>query len=97
MAAEAQWQNPQRLDLVVSNPSGLLSGAAAQFVRTALRFESHILVEKDGEQVDGKSVLGLLTLAAGPGHMLTIHAQGFDASQALDELAPLLQLDSEPA
>jgi phosphocarrier protein HPr len=83
------------LELVVTNPSRLLSQAATRFVKTSLRFDSRILVEKDGEQVDGKSVLGLLTLGAGPGHRLTIRAQGSDASQALGALQSLFPPNEE--
>ena len=50
-----------------------------------------IFVEKDGEKVNGKSIMGLMMLAAGPGSKLTVHAQGQDASQALAELETLIK------
>jgi phosphocarrier protein HPr len=61
------------------------------FVKTANRFHSEIHVEKDGERVNGKSIMGLMMLAAGPGSKLTVHAEGDDASKALSELDGLLK------
>lgn len=58
-------------------------------VRTAARFQSRIEIEKDGQAVDCKSILGILTLAAGPGAELTLRAAGSDAAEALDCLAEL--------
>jgi phosphocarrier protein HPr len=84
-----------RLDLVVNNQLGLHARAAAMFVRTAQRFRSDIFVQKDGQQVNGKSILGLLLLAAGRGQALTLHAHGADAPQALAELASLFQRNFE--
>jgi phosphocarrier protein len=60
-------------------------------VKTANRFSCDIFVEKDGEKVNGKSIMGLMMLAAGPGSKLTVHAQGQDASQALAELELLIK------
>jgi len=60
------------------------------FVKVANRFACNIFVEKDGEKVNGKSIMGLMMLAAGPGSKLKIHAEGHDASQALAELETLL-------
>jgi phosphocarrier protein len=48
-------------------------------------------VEKDGEKVNGKSIRGLMMLAAGPGSRLTVHAHGHDASQALAEIEQLIR------
>jgi phosphocarrier protein len=48
-------------------------------------------VEKDGEKVNGKSIMGLMMLAAGPGSKLTVHAHGHDASQALVEIETLIK------
>ena len=76
-------------DLVVANKLGIHARPAAMFVRTANRFSCEIFVEKDGEKVNGKSIMGLMMLAAGPGSKLTVHAQGHDASQALAELETL--------
>ena len=78
-------------ELVVINKLGIHARPAAMFVRTANRFDCQIFVEKDGERVNGKSIMGLMMLAAGPGSKLTVHAQGHDASQALTELETLVK------
>jgi phosphocarrier protein HPr len=77
-------------ELLVSNKLGLHARPAAMFVKVASRFACIIFVEKDGEKVNGKSIMGLMMLAAGPGSKLTVHAEGQDASQALAELETLL-------
>jgi phosphocarrier protein len=77
-------------DFKVSNKLGIHAWPAAMFVKTANRFSCDIFVEKDGEKVNGKSIMGLMMLAAGPGSKLTVHAQGHDASQALTELETLI-------
>ena len=64
---------------------------AALFVKTAHRFSSQVLVEKDGEIVNGKSIMGLMMLAAGPGSKITVAADGDDASKAVAELELLLK------
>ena len=77
--------------LMVSNKLGIHARPAAMFVRTANRFSCDIFVEKDGEQVNGKSIMGLMMLAAGPGSKLSVHAVGHDASQALAEIETLIK------
>ena len=78
-------------DLVVTNKLGVHARPAAMFVKVANRFESEIMVEKDGETVNGKSIMGLMMLAAGPGSKLHVRASGPDASQAVSELEQLLK------
>ena len=78
-------------DMLVANKLGIHARPAAMFVKTANRFSCDIFVEKDGEKVNGKSIMGLMMLAAGPGSKLTVHAQGNDASQALTELETLIK------
>ena len=77
-------------DFLVSNKLGIHARPAAMFVKTANRFTCDVFVEKDGEKVNGKSIMGLMMLAAGPGSRLTIHALGQDAAQALAELETLI-------
>ena len=77
-------------DFKVLNKLGIHARPAALFVKTANRFSCDIFVEKDGEKVNGKSIMGLMMLAAGPGSKLTVHANGHDASQALAELETLI-------
>jgi len=78
-------------EVTVLNKLGLHARPAAMFVKTANRFHCDIFVEKDGEKVNGKSIMGLMMLAAGPGSKLTVSAEGQDASQALAELETLIK------
>ncbi|HEV8544549.1 MAG TPA: HPr family phosphocarrier protein [Verrucomicrobiae bacterium] len=78
-------------DMVVSNKLGVHARPAAMFVKIANRFESEIYVEKDGETVNGKSIMGLMMLAAGPGSKLHVRASGSDATEALNEIEALLK------
>jgi phosphocarrier protein HPr len=77
-------------DFHVSNKLGIHARPAAMFVKTANRFHCDIFVEKDGEKVNGKSIMGLMMLAAGPGSKVTVYAHGHDAPQALAELETLI-------
>ncbi|MGA2658806.1 MAG: HPr family phosphocarrier protein [Verrucomicrobiota bacterium] len=78
-------------NFLVSNKLGIHARPAAMFVKTANRFSCEIFVEKDGEKVNGKSIMGLMMLAAGPGSKLTVHAHGQDASQALAAIQTLIE------
>lgn len=78
-------------EFVVTNQLGIHARPAAMFVKTANRFTCEIFVEKDGEKVNGKSIMGLMMLAAGPGSKLTVEAQGTDAAQAVTELGALIK------
>ena len=78
-------------DFWVANKLGIHARPAAMFVKTANLFSCDIFVEKDGEKVNGKSIMGLMMLAAGPGSKLTVHAHGQDASQAIAELETLIK------
>lgn len=78
-------------DILVSNKLGIHARPAAMFVKTANRFACDIFVEKDGERVNGKSIMGLMMLAAGPGSKVTVCAEGHDADAALAELETLMQ------
>jgi phosphocarrier protein len=75
---------------MVSNKLGIHARPAALFVRTASQFKCEVLVEKDGETVNGKSIMGLMMLAAGPGSRIRVQAEGADAKQATDALATLV-------
>ena len=77
--------------VAVCNKLGLHARPASLFVKTASRFQSEVFVEKDGEVINGKSIMGLLMLAAGPGSELTLRAEGADASQAVAELETLVR------
>jgi phosphocarrier protein HPr len=83
-------QTAQR-ELVVINKLGIHARPAALFVKAANRFSSNILVAKDGEEINGKSIMGLMMLAAGPGSKLLISCEGEDCQQALDEIEALIK------
>jgi phosphocarrier protein HPr len=78
-------------ELVVMNKLGIHARPAALFVKTANQFAADIYVEKDGETVNGKSIMGLMMLAAGPGSRLRVKAEGDDAIRALGELEGLVE------
>ena len=78
-------------DLFVSNKLGIHARPAAMFVKTANRFTCEIFVEKDGEKVNGKSIMGLMMLAAGQGSKLRIRCEGPDAAKAMAELEELIK------
>lgn len=76
--------------MIVKNKLGLHQRPAAMFVKAASKYPCEILVEKDGEEVNGKSILGMLTLAAGHGSTLRVTARGEEAERALRELQELV-------
>lgn len=78
-------------ELTVVNKKGIHARPAAMFVKTANRFACDIFVEKDGEKINGKSIMGLMMLAAGPGSKLTIHASGAEGPAAIAEIEALVK------
>jgi phosphocarrier protein HPr len=76
--------------VTVVNQLGLHARAAARFVHTAARFASRVRVARHGREMDGKSILGLLLLAAARGTTITISADGSDEQAALDALVHLV-------
>ena len=74
----------------IVNRAGMHARPAAEFVKTAGRFSAEITVEKDGLEVNGKSIMGVLMLAAEQGSWLRLTASGADADAALDALADLV-------
>ena len=74
----------------IKNKLGLHARAAAKLVHTASKFKSDIKVRKGDEEVDGKSILGILLLAAGRGSMVTLRADGPDERDALDAVEQLI-------
>jgi phosphocarrier protein len=75
----------------IKNRLGLHARPAAEFVKVAGKFESEISVGKDGAWVNGKSIMGVMTLAAECGSTVTVRAEGGDAEDAVETLATLLQ------
>ncbi len=80
-----------RRPVIICNKLGLHARAAARFVTLASRFESHIELVRGQQCVNGKSIMGVMMLAAGLGVQLEITAEGADAGQALDALATLVE------
>ena len=78
-------------EITIINRLGLHARPAAMFVRIASRFRSEVWVEKEGEQINGKSIMGLMMLAAGQGSKLTIRCEGPDADKVMEELEELIQ------
>ncbi|OOZ42940.1 HPr family phosphocarrier protein [Solemya elarraichensis gill symbiont] len=76
-------------ELTIINKLGLHARAAAKFVATASRFSSLIQVEKNGQKVNAKSIMGVMMLAASRGTTITLEANGDDAEDALDALDAL--------
>ncbi len=75
----------------IRNPLGLHARAAARFVHTASRFRSRVTVSRNGKAMDGKSILGILLLAASQGVVLRVVAEGEDEAAAVDALATLVE------
>ena len=77
-------------DIKIINKLGFHARAAANFVKTAENFSSKISVSKDGIYADGKSILGLLTLGASKGTVITVKVNGDDSEKALKALEDLI-------
>jgi len=77
-------------EFTILNRLGLHARPSAMFVKASNRFQSEIWVEKDGEQVNGKSIMGLMMLAAGQGSKLLVTCEGPDAEAALTEIEALI-------
>jgi phosphocarrier protein HPr len=77
--------------VTVPNELGMHARAAARFVRLASTFASHVRVNRNGRVIDGKSIMGLLLLAAARGASITIAADGPDEVAALDALCALVE------
>ncbi len=80
--------NGQKIEkeLTIGNRLGLHARPSAMFVKTCSRFRCEVWVEKDGEQVNGKSIMGLMMLAAGFGTKLKVTCQGADAEKAMEDI-----------
>src|SRR2546423_14133351 len=78
-------------EITIVNRLGLHARPAAMFVRIASCYRSEVWVEKEGEQINGKSIMGLMMLAAGRGSKLTICCEGPDAGRGMEEVGELIQ------
>jgi phosphocarrier protein HPr len=77
-------------EFTIRNKLGLHARAAAQLVQTANRFRADVMVSKDGVEVNGKSIMGILMLAAAQGSIIQVMVQGDDAEQALKTIGQLI-------
>lgn len=78
-------------EIVIQNRNGLHARPAAMFVKISSRYRAEVWVEKDGERVNGKSIMGLMMLAAGRGSKLQVIAEGADADKVVAELSNLVE------
>jgi len=81
----------QLIELTVANKMGIHARPAAMIVRVANKYSAEVTVEKDDEQVNGKSIMGLMMLAAGSGSVLRFRAEGSDAPDMLKEMSALFE------
>ena len=79
----------------IKNPQGLHARPASLFVKIANKYESDVVVRKGPDVVSGKSIMGLMTLAASQGSVIEIEVSGNDAEQAMRELEEFLSHDTE--
>ena len=77
-------------EMEIINELGIHARPAAMFVKLASKFKSEIFVEKDDEKVNGKSIMGIMMLAAGKGLKITVTAEGHDAENAVNALEELV-------
>ncbi len=78
-------------DVTVANRSGLHTRPAAMLVKTAARFQSEFFVTKDGFEINGKSIIGVMTLAAEQGAKLRLRFEGLDEEDAAEAICTLFQ------
>src|SRR3982751_2811408 len=88
--SESTSQGKASKELTILNRLGLHARPSAMFVKTASRFRCEIWVEKDGERVNGKSIMGLRMLAAGQGSKLLVTCEGPDGEKALGEIEGII-------
>ena len=82
-------------ELIVKNKQGLHARPAALFVQVANKFDSRITVRRDAEEVNGKSIMGILMLGAENGSLIIIEADGRDAELAVAELEKIINSEEE--
>ena len=89
--SESTPQSKITKELTIVNRLGLHARPSAMFVKTASRFKCEIWVEKDGERVNGKSIMGLMMLAAGQGSKLLVTCEGADSEKALADIEEIIR------
>jgi phosphocarrier protein len=88
---KAGGKHSMKRQFVVINKLGIHARPAAMFVKIANRFGCSVMVEKDGEEVNGKSIMGLMMLAAGPGSTISVTCEGDESEAALNEIDALIK------
>jgi phosphocarrier protein len=86
----ADGADPLRRTVTICNKRGLHARAAARFVKLAYEFNAEVMVAKNGTAVSGRSIMGLMMLAAGPGTAIELRATGPEAERAVAALAELI-------
>ncbi len=89
-SAKPNGGEPLRRTVTICNKRGLHARAAARFVKLAWQFDAEVLVAKNGAAVSGRSIMGLMMLAAGPGTAIELRATGPEAERAITALAALI-------
>ncbi len=89
-SASATGAEPLRRTVTICNKRGLHARAAARFVKLAWQFDAEVTVAKNGTAVSGRSIMGLMMLAAGPGTAIELRATGPEAERAITALAALI-------
>ncbi|MBN2695498.1 HPr family phosphocarrier protein [bacterium] len=82
-------------DVILRNSRGLHARPAALIVKTARMFKAEIAISKESDTVNGKSIMGVLMLAAPSGTLLNIRAEGEDAEEAVSELTKVIEMEME--
>jgi phosphocarrier protein len=82
---------PLRESFVIQNRLGLHARAAALFVQTVAALDAEVFVAKDGETVNGKSIMGLMMLAAGMGSTIEVEVRGREAAEAMNAIRALIE------
>lgn len=90
---QTQEEDPFSVEkkFTIRNKLGLHARPAAMFVQLANRFESDVTIKKGRQKVNGKSIMGVMTLAAGPGSQISVLIKGRDSKRALAEIEKLIE------
>ena len=78
-------------EIEITNKLGLHARASAKFVETASKFDANIEIEKDNKKVNGKSIMGIMMLAASKGSIIKLHIDGNEQQQASEALTTLIK------
>jgi len=78
-------------EFIIKNKLGLHARAASLLVELVSKFDSDVTIVKDNQEVDGKSIMGIMTLAAGEGTSIKVRAEGGDEDRAIEEVGKLIE------